>query len=65
MTTWLVWHKSAANTKASAEVTEGIEAVIKAMNMYLNNSDVCEQGCGTLWNVTFWNSKTIDKHRSQ
>ena len=30
----------------------GIEAVVKAINTHINNADVCERGCGALWNMT-------------
>ena len=30
----------------------GIEAVVKAVNTHMDNVDVCENGCGALWNMT-------------
>ena len=30
----------------------GIEAVVKAINIHIDNANVCEQGCGALWNMT-------------
>ena len=36
----------------------GIEVVVKAINTHINNSDVCKQGCGALWNMSFC-SKTL------
>ena len=38
----------------------GIEAVVKAINTHINNANVCYQGCGALWNMTF-NGKNTDK----
>ena len=30
----------------------GIDAVVKAVNLHINNADVCVNGCGALWNIT-------------
>ena len=38
----------------------GIEAVVKAIDIHMNNLDVCKQGCGALWNMTV-NGKGITK----
>ena len=35
----------------------GIEAVIKAINPHIHNSDVCENGCYALYNMIFNNGK--------
>ena len=43
-----------------AGTTGGIEAVVKAINTHINIFDVCEQGCGALWNMTA-NGKNTDK----
>ena len=39
----------------------GIEAVVKAINTHIGNADVCYQGCGALWNMTYNNGKTLTK----
>ena len=31
----------------------GIDAVVKAINTHINNVDVCKQGCGALWNMSY------------
>ena len=38
----------------------GIEAVMRAINTHIGNADVCEQGCGALWNMIIGNSKIND-----
>ena len=40
----------------------GIEAVVKAINTHIDNDDVCESGCGALWNMTANNGKITEKH---
>ena len=40
-----------------AGTTGGIDAIIRALNTHINDSDVCENGCGALWNVVLGNSK--------
>ena len=42
--------------------TGGIVAVVKAVNTHINNPDVCVNGCGALWNMTF-NGKNYSKHK--
>ena len=36
---------------AAAGEAGGIEVVVKAMNTHINNANVCENGCGALWNM--------------
>ena len=43
-----------------AGTAEGIEVIVKAINIHINNSDVCENGCNALWNMTA-NGKNTDK----
>ena len=38
----------------------GIEAVVKAINTHIENPDVCEKGCGALFNMTFSNGINTD-----
>ena len=38
----------------------GVEAVIRAINTHINNTDVCENGCSALWNIIN-NGKNTDK----
>ena len=52
--------KWTAENKVKAGTAGGIEAVVKAINTHINNADVCEQGCGALWNMTV-NGKNTDK----
>ena len=39
----------------------GIEAVVKAINIHIENVDICEYGCGALCNMTANNGKNFDK----
>ena len=41
----------------------GIEVVVKAINAHINNAGVCENGCGTLWNMTTNNGKTLTQNK--
>ena len=41
-----------AENQVKAGTAGGIEAVAKAINTHINNSGVCEQGCGALYNMT-------------
>ena len=34
-----------------------IEVIVKAMKEHINNADVCESGCGALWNIAINNGK--------
>ena len=43
----------------------GIEAIVKAINTHINNSDVCENGCNALWNMTANGKKTLIKQQKQ
>ena len=47
--------------KAGAE--GGIEAIVKAINIHINNSDVCRRGCSALWNLAHSRGKNIDKNK--
>ena len=38
----------------------GIEAVVKAINTHIDNTNVCEQGCGALMSMTS-NGKNTEK----
>ena len=35
----------------------GVEAVVKAISTHIENADLCEFGCGALWNMTVNNGK--------
>ena len=37
--------------KKKAGAIGGIDAVIKAIITHVNNTDICERGCGALWNM--------------
>ena len=55
-------HKTTTNeniveNQVRVGATGGIEAVVKAINTHIDNDDVCEFGCGALWNVTVNNGK--------
>ena len=43
--------------QVKAGATGGIEAAVKTINTHIDNADVCEWGCGALWNMTLDNSK--------
>ena len=51
--------------QVNAGTVGGIEAVVKAVNTHIDNADVCEQGCGALWNMTCNNGKNTDKTVNQ
>ena len=55
-----MWKQTAEN-KAKAGAAGGIEAVVNAINTHINNSDVCEKGCGALFNMSKDNSLNNDK----
>ena len=38
----------------------GIEAIVKAVNTHIDNSDVCYSGCAALFSMTFDNGKNTD-----
>ena len=39
----------------------GVEAVVKAINTHINNTNVCKQGCTVLGNMTLNNGKNNEK----
>ena len=43
----------------------GIETVVKAINTHIDNADVCEQGCGALWNMTINGKEVTDKQKNK
>ena len=43
----------------------GIEIVVKAINAHIDNASVCENGCCTLWNVTFNNGKNTEANNEK
>ena len=45
--------------KVKAGAAGGIEAVVKAINTHIDNSDVCEKGCGALWNMVVFNGNSF------
>ena len=49
--------KIIAENKVKAGVAGGIETVVKAINAHANKSDLCTQGCGSLWVMTTNNGK--------
>ena len=53
--------KQTAENKVKAGETGGIEAVVKAISIHIDNADVCQQGCSTLWCMTVNNGKRTNK----
>ena len=51
-----------AENQAKAGAAGGIEAVMKAINTHINNTDVCYAGCGALMNN---NGKQLNKTTKQ
>ena len=49
--------KLSANNQARAGQARAIEAIVKAMNTHINNSDVCINGCCALKAITNSNGK--------
>ena len=47
-----------------AVTTGGVEAMIKAVNKHINNAGVCEDGCGTLRNMTASNGKNWQNNKT-
>ena len=43
---------TSAESQSRAVEAGGIETILKAIDTHITNSDVCEQGCGALWNLT-------------
>ena len=52
------WTKLTADNRAKAGKVCGISAVIKALNVHICNTNVCQCGCAALWNMTTLSSKT-------
>ena len=50
-------NSNTAKNRIKAGAAGGVEAVVKAINTHISNVNVCENGCGVLWNITFNNSK--------
>ena len=46
-----------AENRVMAGEAGGIETVVKAINIHINNVDVCGYGCSALWNMTVDNGK--------
>ena len=40
------------NNEAKAGECGVVETIVSAMKTHMNNADVCEYGCGALWNIT-------------
>ena len=57
--------KRTAENQVNAGARGGIEAVVKAINTHINNAGVCENGCGTLWNITRDSRKSMLRHNKQ
>ena len=51
--------KWTAENQVKAGAAGGIDAAVKAINTHISNVDVCEQGCGALWNMTV-NGKILE-----
>ena len=45
------------DNRIKAGTAGGVEAVVKAINTHIDNTIVCENGCGALRNMTFNNGK--------
>lgn len=41
-----------ANNQVKAGKFGAIEVILDAIKIHINNADVCEEGCGALWNIT-------------
>ena len=52
-------------SQVKAGTAGGIEAVVKVINIHIDNADVCEEGCNTLRNMTCDNGKNTDKIAKQ
>ena len=48
--------------KLKAEKEGGIEVIMNAINTHIDNPNVREQGCSTLWNMVSDNGKSTDKN---
>ena len=53
--------KQTDENKVKAGTAGGIEAVVKAINTHIDNTNVCEQGCKTLKRITAIGKKHTDK----
>ena len=53
--------KYTAENQMKAVAAGGIEAVVKAINAHANSTNVCEHGCGALFNMTKNNGKNTYK----
>ena len=43
--------------RKKTEQVEGIKVVIDTINAHIDSAEVCEHGCGALWNMTANNGK--------
>lgn len=41
-----------ANNQVKAGQFGAIEVILDAIKIHVSNADVCEKGCGALWNIT-------------
>ena len=55
--------KQTSENKVKAGAAGGIEAMIKVINTHINNADVCENGCGALYNITANNGKNDKQNK--
>ena len=37
---------------------------MKAINTHISNASVCENGCGSLWNITKGSGKSMLRHNN-
>ena len=48
-----------------AGIAGGIEAIVRAINIYIVSADVCEKGCGALMNMSLNNRKNNASSKQQ
>lgn len=48
-----------ADNQILARRLGGIDTILGAMKMHINNEELCESGCSTLWNITDNGKKMI------
>ena len=56
--------KCVAENQVKAGAAGGVEAVVKVINTHIDNAEVCENGCGALWNITV-NGKNTKLRQTQ
>ena len=56
--------KLTAENQVKVRTAGGIEVVVKAINTHIGNADVCEWGCGALYNLVDVNGKTLKSNKA-